>query len=77
MNKSLAIVCDELNITNLEEILHETVGGICVEQWANFTNSEFNVHQTQLSQSEKQNLNRLLSECVNALPGNNIAGGIQ
>jgi|APSaa5957512535_1039671.scaffolds.fasta_scaffold89893_3 hypothetical protein len=77
MNRSLGIVCDELHITNLEGVMHETVGNYSVEQWANFTKSEFNTHQSSLSLPEKQKLNQLLSECVNALPGKNLAGGLQ
>lgn len=67
MNRSLAIVCDELHITNLESILHETVGGICVEQWVNMKNITFEKSQTTLNELEKQRLEILLSECVETI----------
>ena len=67
MNKSLAVVCDELHITNLESILHETVCGICVEQWVNMKNLTFEKFQSTLNELEKQRLEILLSECVEAI----------
>jgi hypothetical protein len=77
LNKSLTIVCDEIGITHLDSVMYETIGNYSIEQWANFTTLEFNTHQSSLSLSEKQKLNQLLSECVNALPGKNLAGGIR
>jgi len=64
MNKSLVIVCDELHITNLESIMHETVCGICVEAWVNMKNITFEKFQSTLNELEKQRLEILLSECV-------------
>ena len=76
MNRSLAIVCDELHITNLESILHETVSGICIEQWVNMKNISFKKFQSTLNETQRHRLNILLSECANALPSNNLAGGL-
>ena len=76
MNRSLAVVCDELHITNLESILHETVCGICVEALVNMKNITFEKFQSTLNETQRHRLNTLLSECANALPSNNLAGGI-
>ena len=62
MDKSLVTVCNELHITNLESILHETVRGISIKQWINMKNIPSEKFQNTLNDTEKQRLKILLSE---------------
>jgi len=67
MNKSMAVVCDELHITNLESVLHETVGGISAEQWINFKILDFIEYQSNLNDTCKKRLKIILSEIAEVI----------
>ena len=77
MNSSLAIVCDELQITHLDSIMYEIIDGLSVEQWVNLPIKEFCTQKEKLSFTQSLKLTDLMNEFVNALPSKNLAGGLQ
>ena len=75
MNKSLAIVCDELHITHLDNIIHEIIGGLSVKQWVNLPIKEFCTQKEKLGFEQRLRLTESMSEFVNDTPSKNLAGG--
>lgn len=65
--RSLAIVCQELGIPDVETILKQEIDGLSIEQWANQNLEQFLESQELLSDKQKKILAQYLKQCEEVL----------
>lgn len=69
MKRSLALICQELGITNIEfaNILGKEIDGLSIEEWANQNLDQFLESQELLSDEQKRILKLYLKKCEEML----------
>lgn len=65
--RSLALVCQEMGIPDIEVILKKEIDGISIEEWANQNLIHFLENQKLLSEKQKEELADYLKKCEEVL----------